>query len=43
MTEQLSPGKTRTRFRLSPDGWAVMLALALALAVRFGLLKHVPW
>jgi hypothetical protein len=43
MAEQLSTGKDRTRFRLSLDGWAVTIAFALALAVRFGLLKHVPW
>jgi hypothetical protein len=28
---------------LSPDGWAVTLALALALLVRLGALKHIPW
>lgn len=28
---------------LSLDGWAVALALAAALLVRFGVLKHVPW
>jgi hypothetical protein len=30
-------------FKLSLDSWAVMLALALAFAVRFGLLKKIPW
>lgn len=29
--------------RLSLDGWAVFLALALAAAVRFHILKAVPW
>ncbi len=28
---------------LSLDTWAVIVALALALAVRFDLLKNVPW
>lgn len=28
---------------LSVDGWAVLLAFALALLVRFGVLKTVPW
>ncbi len=29
--------------RLSPDTWAVLLALVLAALVRFHLLKSVPW
>jgi len=29
--------------RLSPDTWAVLLSLALALLVRFGAIKNVPW
>jgi len=29
--------------RLSLDLWAVALSLALALAVRLGVLKTVPW
>jgi hypothetical protein len=28
---------------LSVDIWAVIVALALALAVRFDILKNVPW
>lgn len=31
------------RPRLSPDTWAIVLSLALAVAVRIGLLKTVPW
>jgi len=31
------------RFTLALDTWAVLLALALAAAVRFDLLKKVPW
>ena len=37
----MSP-RPRLRF-LSLDTWAVLLSLALALSVRFGLLKSVPW
>jgi hypothetical protein len=33
----------RERLRLSLDGWAVLLALVLAAAVRFHILKAVPW
>ena len=31
------------RTRLSTDTWAIVLSLALALAVRIGLLKIVAW
>lgn len=30
-------------WQLSLDGWAVVLALALALLVRVGVFKHIPW
>jgi hypothetical protein len=30
-------------FRLSLDGWAVTLALLLALLVRLGVIKTIPW
>jgi len=39
-TEASSNGKG---FRLSLDTWAVILALALALAVRTDIFKKVPW
>ena len=29
--------------RLSPDTWAVLLSLTLALLIRFGVIKVVPW
>jgi hypothetical protein len=31
------------RIRISTDTWAIVLSLALALVVRIGLLKTVPW
>ena len=31
------------RYRISLDTWAVALGLLLAVLVRFGALKHVPW
>jgi hypothetical protein len=34
---------TIPRTRLSTDTWAVILSLALALIVRIGLLKTIPW
>jgi hypothetical protein len=33
----------RKRFKLSLDTWAVILALALALAVRANVFSKVPW
>jgi len=39
-TEKLS---AKSGFKLSLDTWAVVLALALALAVRLDLLKKIPW
>lgn len=41
MTEKLPPAKSKS-FVLTQDTWAVILALALAFAVRIGLFK-VPW
>ena len=35
--------KLNSRFRLSIDGWSVAIAFALALLVRAGVLKHIPW
>jgi hypothetical protein len=31
------------RSRLSTDTWAIVLSLVLAVVVRIGLLKTVPW
>jgi len=30
-------------WRLSLDGWAVVIALLAALLVRAGVLNHIPW
>lgn len=34
---------TATRLGLSLDVWAVIASFVLALLVRVGVLKHVPW
>jgi hypothetical protein len=34
---------TSVKPRISIDTWAVLLSLVLALLVRFGILKTVPW
>jgi hypothetical protein len=41
MTNQSSPRSQS--FSLALDTWAVLLALLLALAVRFNLIHKVPW
>jgi hypothetical protein len=37
-----TPG-TRSSFRLSTDAWAILLATALGLLIRFGLLRTIAW
>jgi hypothetical protein len=37
-----TPG-TRSSLRLSTDTWAILLAAALGLLIRFGLLKSIAW
>lgn len=32
-----------SKLNISIDGWAVILSLGLALVVRLGLVKTVPW
>jgi hypothetical protein len=34
---------TSTRPRISLDIWAVIISLSLALIIRLGLIKTVPW
>lgn len=35
--------KAASRWKLSLDTWAVLLAFALALLVRSGVFKHISW
>ena len=37
------PAPTSTRSRISLDIWAVIISLSLALIIRLGLIKTVPW
>ena len=37
-----TPG-TRSSFHLSFDTWAILLAAALGLIIRFGLVKSIAW
>lgn len=43
MSADVKAGKTGNRWKLSLDAWAVLLAFALALLVRTGVFKHIPW
>jgi hypothetical protein len=43
MSSQTNNGGKREGFRLSLDGWAVLVALVLAAAVRLHFLKSIPW
>jgi hypothetical protein len=38
-----SQAATRSAPKFSLDTWAVILALALAALIRFGVIPHVPW
>jgi hypothetical protein len=43
MSRESAPGETESRWKVSLDTWAVLLALLLAVLVRTGVFKHIPW
>jgi hypothetical protein len=43
MSAEVAAGKPESRWKLSLDTWAVVLALLLGLLVRTGVFKHIPW
>jgi len=43
MSTEANAGKTESRWKLSLDTWAVVVALVAALLVRAGVFKHIPW
>ena len=43
MSAEVVAGKSRSRLKLSLDTWAVLVAFLLALLVRTGVFKHIPW
>jgi hypothetical protein len=43
MSSEIRDNSKRGGLRLSLDGWAVLVALLLAAAVRVHILKTVPW
>lgn len=43
MSAEANAEKTGSRWKLSLDTWAVLVALVAALLVRAGVFKHIPW
>jgi hypothetical protein len=43
MSAEAATGKSGRDWKLSLDTWAVLVAFLLALLVRTGVFKHVPW
>ena len=43
MANMTQEPRDHQRFRLSLDAWAVIVAFALALAIRLDLFKKIPW
>jgi len=43
MSEEAVGAGTGSRWKLPLDTWAVLVAFLLALLVRTGVFKHVPW
>jgi hypothetical protein len=39
----MSTLNTRPSLRLSTDAWAILLAAALGLLIRFGIFKSIAW
>ena len=39
----MEQSRSRSKFHLSLDSWAVIIALLAALLVRTGVFKNVPW
>jgi hypothetical protein len=43
MATQAIGTQSRKKMHLSVDGWAITVSLVLAILIRVGVLKHVPW
>lgn len=43
MSTKAGAAEVKKWWHLSLDSWAVVLALVLALLIRVGVFKHVPW
>ncbi len=43
MSNTNSPAQTKPTPRISLDTWAVLISLAAAALIRFGLIHRIPW
>ena len=43
MSQAVNEDEKPSQLKLTADGWAVLVALALAALVRIGLIHRVPW
>jgi hypothetical protein len=43
MSAETKTANSESRWKLSLDSWAVVVALLAALLIRAGVFKHVPW
>jgi hypothetical protein len=43
MSAEVVAGKSGSRWKPSLDTWAMLVAFLLALLVRIGVFKHIPW
>jgi hypothetical protein len=43
MSSEENKVQVKKPWRLSLDGWAVLIALLAALLVRAGVFRHIPW
>jgi len=43
MSSTNQPTKTKSAPRFSLDSWAVLIALAAAILIRFGVIHRIPW
>ena len=43
MSDQNAKASAKPALRLSLDEWAVLVALAAAVLIRFGLIHRIPW
>jgi hypothetical protein len=43
MSQAVDNDEKPSKFKLTSDGWAVLVALALAALVRIGVIHRVPW
>ena len=43
MNAEIEAGKSESRWKLSLDTWALLVDFLIALLIRTGVFKHIPW